>query len=82
MHRRSAEKFQARRIRRIIIDGAFRDRRLCEDISRMARSDVIALLNEPVVVHEVPDVEHGEVLNDNRGRGTLQLEDLLDDKLG
>ena len=41
-------------------------------VSRVSRSDVVALLNEPVQVGLVPDVEKGEVLVDSRGRGSFQ----------
>jgi hypothetical protein len=72
MHKRSFEKLQVRRVRGIIFSGAFRDRSVCEVVSRVSRLDVMALLNEPVDVSLVPDVEKGEVLLDSRGRGTFQ----------
>lgn len=72
MHKRSSEKLQVRRIRRIIFSTAFYDRSGCEVICRMSRLDVMALLNEPVDISLVPDVEKGEVLLDSRGRGSFQ----------
>ena len=72
MHKRNAEKLQARRIRAIILRSSFYDRNLCEVVSRMTRLDVLSKLTEPVEIHLVPDVEKGEVLIDSRGRGSLQ----------
>jgi hypothetical protein len=72
MHKRSSEKLQVRRVRRIIFSRGFRDRNLCEVVSRVSRLDVMALLDEPVEVSLVPDVEKGEVLLDSRGRGSFQ----------
>ena len=59
MHRRSEEKMQLRRIRGIIFCRSFCDKVLCERVSRVSRSVVVALLNEPVQVGLVPDVEKG-----------------------
>jgi hypothetical protein len=72
MHKRNANKLQARKIRDIILRKNFYDRNLCEVVSRMTRLDVMALLNEPIEVHLVPDIEKGEVLIDSRGRGSFQ----------
>jgi len=41
-------------------------------VSRLSRSDVLGLLDEPVEVGLVPDVEKGEVLADSRGLGSFQ----------
>ena len=71
-HKRSPEKRQLRRIRRIIFTHAFRDRVSYETICTLSRSEVLGLLNEPVLVASVPDVERGEVLTDSRGTGTFQ----------
>jgi hypothetical protein len=72
LHKRSCKKLQDRRVRGIILRGSFHDRNLCEVVSRVTRSDVLALLNETVEVDVVPDVEKGEVLLDSRGRGSFQ----------
>jgi hypothetical protein len=72
MHKRSAGKLQARRVRGIILRGSFYDRNVCEVISRVSRLDVMALLGGLVEVDLIPDVEKGEVLLDSRGRGTFQ----------
>jgi len=72
MHKRSGDKRQGRRIRRIILVNSFRDRTQCEMVCRMSRADVLGLLNEDVQVGLVPDVERGEILTDSRGRGTFQ----------
>ena len=72
MHKRNSIKLQERKIRGIILRGSFRDRNVCEVVSRMTRLEVLAQLSEPVEVHLVPDLEKGEVLVDTRGRGTLQ----------
>jgi hypothetical protein len=72
MHKRSSLKLQARRVRGVILRGSFYDRNVCEVVSKMSRSDVIALLAWSVEVEVVPNVEKGEVLLDSRGRGTFQ----------
>jgi hypothetical protein len=72
MHKRNPRKLQARKIRRIILAASFRDKNLCEVVSRVSRLDVMALLSGPVEVGLVPDVENGEVLIDSRGRGSFQ----------
>lgn len=71
-HKRSPEKEQQRRIRRIILNHAFRDRVRDETICRLTRLEVLDLLKVPVLVASVPDVERGEVLTDSRGAGTFQ----------
>ena len=71
-HKRSLEKSQLRRVRRIIFNHAFSDRVRHETICRLTRSEVLELLNEPVLLSPVPDVEKGEVLIDSRGTGTFQ----------
>jgi regulator of extracellular matrix RemA (YlzA/DUF370 family) len=71
-HKRSPEKSQLRRIQRIIFDHAFNDRLRHETICRLTRSEVLSLLNEPVLLSSVPEVERGEVLIDSRGTGTYQ----------
>jgi hypothetical protein len=72
MHKRSAGKLQARRVRGIILRGSFYDRNVCEVVSRVSRSDVMTLLSGLVEVDLIPDVEKGEVLLDSRERGTFQ----------
>jgi hypothetical protein len=71
-HKRSPEKSQLRRIRRIIFNHAFHDRVRSETVCRLSRLEVLGLLNEPVLVASVPDVERGEVLIDSRGTGSFQ----------
>ena len=72
MHKRNFKKLQERKIRGIVLRGSFFDRNLGEVVSTLTRTDVMSLLNEPVEVHLVPDIEKGEVLIDPRGRGSLQ----------
>jgi hypothetical protein len=72
VHKRSLEKSQLRRIERIIFNHAFKDQLRHETICRLTRSEVLELLNEPVLLSSVPDVERGEVLIDSRGTGTFQ----------
>ena len=72
MHRRSTEKRQLRLVRRIILSSGFRDRVMCETVSRLSRQDVLGLLSEPPEPGIVPDIEKGEVLEDSRGEGSLQ----------
>ena len=71
-HKRNNTKLQQRKIRGIILQGSFYDRNQGETISTMTRIDVMELLNEPVKVHLIPDVEKGEVLIDPRGNGSMQ----------
>lgn len=71
-HERSKEKQQARRIRRIILSNGFHDRIRGETVCRLSRTDVLALLNEPVKTCIVPDLEKGEILIDSRGKGSFQ----------
>jgi hypothetical protein len=73
-HRRSREKEQVRQARRIILSNSFHDRIRCERICRMTRTDVLALLKEPVQIGLVPELEKGEVLVDSRGNGSFQTE--------
>jgi hypothetical protein len=71
-HKRSLEKSQLRRVRRIIFNHAFSDSIRHETVCRLSRSEVLGLLNEPVLLSSVPDVEKGEVLIDSKGTGTFQ----------
>ena len=71
-HRRSKEKEQQRKIRRFVFVNSFRDRVRYETVCRTSRTDVLALLDEPVEVGLVPELEKGEVLVDSRGFGTFQ----------
>jgi hypothetical protein len=72
VHRRSKEKEQLRQVRRLIISRGFNDRVRGETVCRLSRIDVLGLLNGPVQVGVVPDLEKGEVLVDSRGRGSFQ----------
>ena len=75
MHKKSAKKLmdrQVRRIRGIILNGSFVDRKIGETVSRMTRLEVMEQLHEPIEVHLIPDVEKGEVLSDSRGQGSFQ----------
>lgn len=72
MHRRSRERGQLRQVRRIIFSSSFHDRVRDETVCRTTRTDVLALLNEPIEVGLVPELEKGEVLVDSRGCGTFQ----------
>jgi hypothetical protein len=72
VHKRKNNKKQERKIRGIILHGSYQDKKVGEIISKMTRIDVMAHLDEPVEVHLIPDLEKGEVLIDNSGRGTLQ----------
>jgi hypothetical protein len=75
MHRKNAKKLmdrQVRRIRGIILNGSFYDRKIGETVSRTTRLEVMEQLHEPIEVHLIPDVEKGEVLVDSRGQGSFQ----------
>jgi hypothetical protein len=72
VHKRSKDKLLLRKIHKIIINHSYNDRLICETVSRVTRQDVLAYLDEPVRVSDVPDVEKGEVLIDCRGTGSFQ----------
>jgi hypothetical protein len=72
VHKRSQEKLLLRKIRRIIYSLSYNDRIICETVSKVSRREVLALLNQPVQLSDVPDVEKGEVLVDSRGTGSFQ----------
>ncbi|HMK94085.1 MAG TPA: hypothetical protein VK536_01665 [Candidatus Limnocylindrales bacterium] len=75
MHRKNAKKLmdrQVRRVRGIILNGGFHDRKIGEIVSKMTRLEVMEQLHEPIEVHLIPDVEKGEVLSDSRGQGSFQ----------
>lgn len=71
-HRRSKEKEQLRQVRRLIFSRGFHDRVKGETVCKLSRIDVLGLLNEPVQLSIVPDLERGEILIDSRGRGSFQ----------
>jgi hypothetical protein len=71
-HKRSPQKNQLRRIRKIIFNRAFHDQVRDETICRLTWPEVLGLLNEPVLVASMPDMERGDVLADSRGIGTFQ----------
>jgi len=75
-HKHSKAKLQERKILRIIRRGSFYDRNRCELVSTITRIEVMAQLKEPVEVYLIPDVEKGEVLLDQQGKGSLQREDI------
>jgi hypothetical protein len=61
-----------RRIRALIYSLSYDDRLLCETVSKVSRSDVLAFLNQAIQMSDVPNIEKGEVLVDSRGQGTFQ----------
>ncbi len=72
VHKRSKDKLLQRQIRRIIYSQSYSDRLISETVSQISREDVMAFLDQPVCVSDVPDVENGEVLVDSRGTGSFQ----------
>ena len=56
----------------MIYSLSYNDRILCETVSKVSRTDVLAFLNEAIQISDVPDVVKGEVLVDSRGRGSFQ----------
>jgi len=72
VHKHSEAKLQERKARAYIFSTAFMDRIQCETVCKVNRVDVLAILQEPVIVSSVPQVEHGEVLLDSRGTGSFQ----------
>ncbi len=71
-HRRKPERFQERRIRNIILRGAFYDPIRCEAVNVLSHEDVLVLLGEKINGSVGPTVEKGEVLVDSYGRGSFQ----------
>ena len=72
VHKRSRDKLLQRQIRRIIYSQSYSDNLASETVSQVSRIDVIALLNQPVCISDVPDVENGEILVDSRWTGSFQ----------
>jgi hypothetical protein len=71
-HKRRKEKEQLKQVRWIILSTSFHDRVRYETVCRMTRTDVLAVLKEPVQLSLVPELEKGEVLVDSRGNGSFQ----------
>lgn len=59
-------------MRWLILRHAYVDRVRCEVVNRLTRRDVLGLIDLPVRVGDVPDLEVGEVLVDSRGEGSFQ----------
>jgi hypothetical protein len=72
MHKHHPSKKQGRKIRGLIFSNSFRDAKQAETISQVTQVDILGLIDEPVRVSDVPDVEKGEILIDERGRGSFQ----------
>jgi len=72
LHRRNKANIQKNRIRGLIFNGSFHDYQHCETVCRTSRTDILALIEAPVQVGDVPDVLKGEVLLDSRGQGSFQ----------
>lgn len=71
-HKKSKESLMRRQVQRLIHSNSFHDRLRCETVSKLSRIELLALLNHPVQLDQVPEVEKGEVLVDSRGEGSLQ----------
>jgi len=61
-------------IRQFIFRTSFQDKILDETVCRIDRGEILKSLplTMEVTISDVPDVEKGEVLLDNRGRGSFQ----------
>jgi len=62
-------------IRKFIFLTSYQDNKLAETVCRVDRGEVLAYISpfsSELNVSDVPDVEKGEVLLDNRARGTFQ----------
>jgi len=71
-HKRSKETLLRRQVRRLTLSNSFHDRLRCERVSRLSRIELLTLLNHPVQLDQVQEVEKGEVLVDSRGEGSFQ----------
>jgi hypothetical protein len=72
MHKRSEERLQLRRIHRAIFSNCFCDKNSQEVVCQVSRVELLTILNEPMQLCLLPDVEKGEVLVDSRGEGSFQ----------
>ena len=71
--RRSSEAaLQRRHVRVLFFASAFIDRARGETVSRVSRADVLGVLDGPVEVSLVPNVEKGEVLVDCHEQESFQ----------
>jgi len=61
-----------RKIRGLIFRHSHHDYKRAESVCRITRVEIASLLHEPVMLHDIPDVEKGEVLIDSRGEGSFQ----------
>ena len=62
-------------VRQFIFRTSFQDKILDETVCRVDRGEILNALvpvNFEVTLSDIPDVEKGEVLLDNRARGTFQ----------
>jgi len=73
LHKRNKNRIQERRARAFIFANAFMDAIRCETVSQVDRADVLAILEGPIDVDRIPQVEKGEVLVDTRGTGSFQV---------
>ena len=73
MHKRSAERLLLRRIRSAIFSTCYYDKDRREIVSTVTRQDLLSLINEPVEVGHIPDLEKGEVLVDSRSGAVFNV---------
>jgi len=72
---RSAQGKIKQAIRKYIFRTSFQDKILAETICTTNRKEILDKVfpsNVEVTIGDIPDVEKGEVLLDNRARGTFQ----------
>lgn len=72
--RRSDQARQRRAARRYVLETAYRDKRMAESICMVKAMDILSHLQQQFkgIGIASTDFESGEVLTDNRGRGSLQ----------
>lgn len=77
-HPRGRHSFKSqitRRARHYVLKQAKHDPIIAEIICRTSRQQIISFLDEEdLQLSLLPDVEHGLVLSDSRGRGAFQYE--------
>ena len=77
-HRRGTKSLLKRRMRRYLQQHTYYDPRIAEKVSLTNSAEVLEYLRpfateQGVQLSDLPNTEHGLVLTDSRGRGSLQL---------
>jgi hypothetical protein len=63
VHKRSNKRLLERKIRGLIFRNSHHDYKRAESVCKITRFEIAELLHEPLILHDIPDVEKGEVLS-------------------